>query len=119
MGATGPTGATGATGGTEEDSNSTISIDAVRNEKDGVILEEGEIVEDEEENTETKVTSDEEDLKPMDEEDTKPPGDPPLDSTANGVADAEAKQQRGELDTEIEDTQNHSGTPRSIPRLMV
>ena len=40
----GATGATGATGGREEDSNRTISIDAAQNEKEGVILEEGEIV---------------------------------------------------------------------------
>ena len=49
-------GATGATGVTEENSNSTISNGG---EQDGLILEEGEIVEDEGKNTEAAVASDE------------------------------------------------------------
>ena len=79
----------GATGATEEDSNSTNGEDRARNKDDGLILEEGEIVEDEEKNTEAKGTSDESE-----------------ELCAIGVADAEAKQRQRELDTEIEDTQN-------------
>ena len=75
--------------GNENERNSTISKDRAWNKEDGFILEEGEIVEEEENNTEVKETSDEnEELCVM------------------GVADAEAKQRRRELEMEIEDTQN-------------
>ena len=71
------TDGTSATGVTEEDNNSTIDEDGIGNEDDGLILEEGEIVEDGGKNMEAAAARDEcEDSRAMVEEDTKPPGAP-------------------------------------------